>query len=134
VKNSLWPAILILLGLALLGLSFCVDVVAPASARWTEEDGAKRQKASADFHAANYDLPQADDSSAPDSAKRPDYDPVAAKAKYQAAKQEYERQTARLAGAQSSPVWLMWGARMLGALLAVIGVAGHLQARRSSKQ
>jgi hypothetical protein len=133
VKQPLWPAIAILLGMGLLCLSPFVDVLAPASAVWTEEDGAKLQKASADFHAANYDLPQNDDSGASNAGKRPGYDPVAAKEKYATAKREYELQQLRLGSAQSRQVWLVWGVRLLGILFAVIGVGGYLQAQRSRK-
>jgi len=101
----------------------------PAASRWTEDDGARLQKASADFHAANYDLPQSDDSGAPDGGKRPGYDPVAAKAKYAAAKQEYELQTARLAAVRAQQVWLVWGLRLIGVALAVVGVGGYDQAQ-----
>jgi len=122
-----------LLGLGLVGLSPFVDYLAPASAVWTEEDGAQLQKASADFHAANYDLPQTEDGGGASNGKAPGYDPVAAKAKYETAKQEFEKQKSRLSSAQSRQVWLVWGGRLLGILFAVIGVGGYLQAQGSRK-
>ena len=115
-----------LLGLGLVAASFFADVVMPTGSRWTEEDGAKLQKASAELHAANYELPQAGDSGGPRQDKRPGYDPVAAKAKYVAAKEEYEKQTARLEAVRSGQRWLKWGIRLSGILLAAIGTGGYL--------
>src|SRR4029453_11057428 len=70
VNRSLWPAVAMLLGLALVVGSAFSGVVAPA---WTEAEGVQRQKAAADFHAANYNLPLHDDSSGSGGGKAPDY-------------------------------------------------------------
>ena len=123
-----------LLGLALVCLSPFANYVAPPRAGWTEEDGALREKASADFHAASYNLPQSDDSGATSGGKEPRYDPIEAKAKYLAAKQEYEAQTARLATVQSRQVWLVWGVRFAGVFLVLIGVGGYFQAQGSRRE
>ena len=131
MKQPLWPPILIIVGLVVLAGSFLVNSVVPPSTRWSEEDGLKLQKAANDLHSASYELPQASDSGGPDSGKRPGYDPVAAKAKYDAAKQEYEKQSARLEQARTGGAWLPWAMRVLGALVVVIGAGGYALARSS---
>ena len=124
MNRSLWPVVAMLLGLVLVVGSAFSGVVAPA---WTETEAVQRQKAAADFHAANYNLPLHDDSSGSSGGKARDYDPVAAKAKYEAARQEYEKQTARLTATRSRQVWLAWSVRIAGILMVVFGVGGYLR-------
>lgn len=133
MKQPLWPPTLIVLGLVLLATSLFVSSIVPASSRWSDEDGRALQKAASELHSASYELPQPSDGVGPDSGKWPGYDPVAAKAKYDAAKREYEKQSARLEKARTGSAWLPWTMRALGALLAIVGVAGYVRAHAGSE-
>lgn len=120
------------LGVAMLSAVPLLLDRAPAQTFWTDEDQTKYQKASADFHAASYGLPSPQDGSS--SRRRgAGYDPVAAKAKYEATKAEWEAQKSRLDGAQSRRTWLMWGVRLLGAAMAAIGLIGYFRLRGQSQ-
>ena len=122
-----WPVVAMLFGLALIFLAPLAVSRAPAETFWTDEDQAQYQKASADFHAASYDLPTEGDGTR--QGRRPGYDPVAAKAKYAAAKSAWEQQKSRLENAQSRWTWLRWGCQFLGAAIAAAGIWGYVRER-----
>ena len=123
-----WPVIAMLIGLALIFVAPLAVGSAPAETFWTDEDQSQYQKASADFHAASYDLPSESDG-ARLPGRRSGYDPVAAKAKYSAAKAAWEQQRSRLENAQSRWTWLRRGCQFLGAVVAAAGIWGYVRGR-----
>jgi hypothetical protein len=129
VKATSWPAILMLCGVVAIFVAPLIVGGAPAHTFWTEEDQTQYQKASADFHAASYGLPNGQDGSSMQRS-RGGLDPIAAKAKYEATKAAWEKQKARLENAQARQSWLLWGTRLLGAALACVGIYGYVRGQQ----
>lgn len=130
MNKPAWPNAAIVLGLCLLVGSPLLLALAPTQAFWTEQDQAAYQKAAADFHASTFQLPSQKSS----RQTTDDYDPVAAKLRYAAAKTAYEKEKARLASAQARPGWLSWALRGLGAVLIAAGLIGYFKNQASTTE
>lgn len=132
--NSLsWPAITIIIGISLMLVAPLLFSAAPSSAYWTEADQVTYQQASADLHAATRTLPEAPKKRGKQKTDDPPYDPVAAKAKYEAAKAAFDKQDSRLHSARSRPTWIAWTFRLLGILVTGLGIYGYFTAQPSVK-
>jgi hypothetical protein len=132
--NSLsWPAITIIVGIGLMLVAPLLFSAAPSSAYWTEADQTTYQQASADLHAATRTLPDSPKKRGKQKVEETPYDPVAAKAKYEAAKAAFDKQESRLHSARSRPTWLAWGLRLLGIAVTGIGVYGYFTAQPPPK-
>ena len=132
--NSLsWPAITIIAGIGLLLVAPLLFSAAPSSAYWTEADQTTYQQASADLHAATRSLPEAPKKRGKQKIEETPYDPVAAKAKYEAAKAAFDKQDSRLHSARSRPTWIAWGLRLLGIAVTGLGIYGYFTAQPAEK-
>ena len=100
-----------------------VGLLLPPAALWTEADQQALTKARADMHAAT------DGPGDSKSHAEPQHQPGDA-LDFSQAKSAYEQQQARYDASQSRRTWLMYGARVLGILVAAAGVAGFLLQRR----
>jgi hypothetical protein len=133
VNSLTWPAITIIVGIGLMLVAPLLFSAAPSSAYWSEADQATYQQASADLHAATRTLPDAPKKRGKQKIEEPSYDPVAAKAKYEAAKAAFDKQDARLHSARSRPTWIVWGLRLLGIAVTGLGVYGYFTAQPIAK-
>jgi hypothetical protein len=132
--NSLsWPAITIIVGIGLMLVAPLIFSAAPSSTYWSEADQVNYQQASADLHAATRTLPEAPKKRGKQKADDAPYDPVAAKAKYEAAKAAFDKQDARLHSARSRPTWIVWGLRLLGIAVIGLGIYGYFTAQPTAK-
>jgi hypothetical protein len=116
-------------GLALMFVAPLLINVTPSRVFWTDADQVRYQKASADFHAASYEVRDMDPRRTFHGQGGTPVDPVAAKAQYEAARAEFEAQKARLESAQSGPAWMKWLCRVAGMALAAAGAYYHLRSR-----
>jgi hypothetical protein len=116
-------------GLALMFVAPLLINLAPSRAFWSDADQVRYQKASADFHAASYEVRDMDPRRTFHGQGGTPVDPVAAKAKYEAARAAFEAQRARLESAQSGPSWMKWLCRLAGMALAAAGAFYHLRHR-----
>jgi len=113
--------------LLMLTAPFVVSVLpAGAISQWTDADQAALQKASSEFHAANNSL-AAKNLDVSRSRGMETFDPVAPRSRHVAAREELEKQQARLLAAQSRPTWLLWIIRLAGVAAATIGVCQYFR-------
>ncbi|MDX1946860.1 MAG: hypothetical protein SFU86_15770 [Pirellulaceae bacterium] len=123
--SSLSAAVAAIVGLAVMFFGPLAFDTLPPQTVWTDEDAQAYSKAGADLHSATYGANHTHEPGHKHAIPAAD-DPALV-----AAREAFQVQAARLHKAQSRQVWMKWGIRVVGILLAGGGVVGYLLAQRT---
>ena len=127
MKGTVLAAVVIVVGLLVLGGGPLVLGLAPTQVYWSEEEHAAYERASTAAHAAAF----GGEHDHSESHAREPAGEAHARAHRDATRAEFEKHFARLKAAQRSQGWLGLGCRVLGATIAAGGVVMYFRARRS---
>jgi len=119
--------LLLLIGVALMGLAPLASRLVPQALIWTEADGVRYQQASADFHAAGIAARQLQTSARGLASSGEPVDPVAVKRDYDRAQEAFAAQQARKERAERWPPRIVLLVRLLGIGAAAAGVWLHVR-------
>lgn len=124
-----WTIALLALGIVgmILGPAIAGWLV-PETAVWTEADAVELSRASAELHAAMH---AHSDQASHHHAEHSDISHSHSSAPLAQAQAAYDAQQQKLAASRLRRGWLMFGARGLGVVLAIAGLAGIVLRRKS---
>ena len=128
MKSPMWTSLAMVTGLALMFVGpLAISFLLPAEALWTDADAQRLGQAGANFHAAihasePHGHAHSPGKSAAGSERLSDL---------AAAQREFDEAQAQLNRSRSRQNWLRYGASILGALVAAVGVAGHFLVGRT---
>jgi hypothetical protein len=122
-----WTIGLMMTGLAITFLGpVVVGWLVPPQAVWSEEDAAAWSKAGAELHSAIHTHGKDDQHDHGDATHA-----ESTNVSLENAQSNFDLQQQRLKSSQSRRSWLLLGARALGVVLAIAGVAGFIANRQS---